>query len=168
MNTSSIFEGQYLEQFFKQEDNGNDIIEIKKSKPDLFTLFLIFEWDSRTDTISKFKQSNLVQLLKLVKERGCIHLQYGGIKYVRITAEPLDSGALHVTGGLSMGIHYTVKDTYQRLSFVIYHKKLDIMLKQSAACSFTIDFDDIKATKVVLCFDTTDGAQINEIKVLGK
>ena len=34
--------------------------------------------------------------------------------------------------------------------------------------SFTIDFDDIKATKVILCFDTTDGAQINEIKVLGK
>ncbi len=33
--------------------------------------------------------------------------------------------------------------------------------------SFTIDFDDFKATRVVLCFDTS-GAQINEIKVLGK
>ena len=34
--------------------------------------------------------------------------------------------------------------------------------------AFTIDFDDIKATRVVICFETTDGAQINEIKVLGK
>jgi hypothetical protein len=34
--------------------------------------------------------------------------------------------------------------------------------------SFTIDFEDIKASRVILCFDTTEGGQINEIQVLGK
>ena len=50
----------------------------------------------------------------------------------------------------------------------LYRRVLDDKEFIFPGSSFTIDFDDIKATKVVLCFDTTDGAQINEIKVLGK
>lgn len=34
--------------------------------------------------------------------------------------------------------------------------------------AFTVEFDDIKATRVVICINTTNGAQLNEIKVLGK
>ena len=34
--------------------------------------------------------------------------------------------------------------------------------------AFNIDFEDIRASRVVICFNTTDGGQINEIKVLGK
>ena len=34
--------------------------------------------------------------------------------------------------------------------------------------SFTIDFEDIKTNRVLLCFDTSEGGQINEIQVLGK